>query len=257
MISTHDINQYLKKYNFEPSCYNAAIGVPKIDKNMSEPYFGTLKSFLKKYPNIDLSKYNNKIIIYMEGSKGFTKGKTYMRWVVLESNCIFIAPNSFKVKNRPIYSNKDNLYAYMNVHKFRQAELTYNLKIFKDKNIFNLGSTFLMGNSEGAVAAGIYKGFEFKARILLAWNCENGYYISHLKIGAKKNIPILNIIGLKDEYFGRHSDMNKEYDIEGNCSKKLELYSNAKIVLLPKVKHNLLNNTYVKDEIIAFINKWS
>lgn len=47
---------------------------------------------------------------------------------------------------------------------------------------------------------------------------------------------------------------NKNYKITGNCIEKLKNYTQVKNIILSNTKHNLLNNPYVKDEILLFIN---
>lgn len=109
-----------------------------------------------------------------------------------------------------------------------------------------------MGSSEGAHAVSKYKGNEFKGRIIAAYSCEKNYYSNDFKIGAKKKDPILNIIGTQDEYFSSYSKYeNKE--VTGNCASALLKYKNAKVVILPKTKHNVIENQYTIPEVINFL----
>ncbi len=70
------------------------------------------------------------------------------------------------------------------MHKVRQAEIFYNIKKLKDLKFIDKNNIFLMGNSEGGLAAAAYKGREFRGRIVTAYSCENGYYSKDFKIGS-------------------------------------------------------------------------
>lgn len=252
-----DIIKTLGEYeNFEDTYKYAYIGIPKGFGGLEKSYFGTLNKFKKKYPDF---KANNKIptVLFMHGSAGLNKGKTYRKWIVEEAGFIFFAPNSFKIENRPTYNSPAKISAYEKVHKVRQAEIHYNLGKLKNVSFIDDAHIFLMGNSEGGLAAAAFKGREFKGRIVTAYSCENGYYSSNFTLGAKKSEPFLNIIGTHDEYFANESDTNKNHEVQGHCTKALRKYKKAKVIILPQTKHDITQNIYVKDEIISFLKLWS
>jgi hypothetical protein len=76
-------------------------------------------------------------------------------------------------------------------------------------------------------------------------------------LGSRKDEPFLNIIGTHDEFFAKKSSLNKAYKVKGHGIDKLKNYKNAKVVILPKAKHDLTTNIYVKDEILSFLKLWS
>lgn len=98
-------------------------------------------------------------------------------------------------------------------------------------------NVYLAGNSEGAMAASRYHHADLdaklKGRILSAWSCNYNYFVScakHAEIcegECSKEVPQLNLIGQKDEYFGAVDDSmssrvaadEKGYGgpITGNC----------------------------------------
>lgn len=252
-----NIEKTINKYgNFKDTFKHAFIGIPKELLGLEKPYYGTLNKFLKLYPDFKIKK-SVTTVFYMHGSAGFTKGVTYRKWIVEDANCIFFAPNSLKIKNRPTYENPSPIKKYEKVHNLRQAEIVYNLEKLKELNFIDFKKLFLMGNSEGALAAAAYSGREFKARIVTAYSCENGYYSKDFKLGCKKHDPFLNIIGTHDEYFSETSKATKKYEVEGHCTKALIKNKNAKVVLLPQTKHDITSNIYVKDDIVNFIKYWS
>lgn len=251
-----EIIETLEKYdNFKDTYKHAYIGIPKGFGDLKEPFYGKLNKFKKLYPDF---KADKKIptVLFMHGSSGLRKGTTYRKWIV-EAGFIFFAPNSFKIKNRPTYISPAKISVYEKVHKIRQAEIFYNLKKLQNVSFIDEKNLFLMGNSEGGLAAAAYSGREFKGRIITAYSCENGYYSRNFKLGAKKSEPFLNIIGTHDEYFGEDSEPNSEHEVKGHCTKALMHHKNAKVILLPLTKHDITANIYVKEDIINFLNFWS
>ncbi len=81
---------------------------------------------------------------------------------------------------------------------------------------------------------------------------ENGYYSRDFKIGARKKDPFLNIIGTHDQYFGKYSPY-EENNNNGHCAMALLEFKNAKVVLLPKTKHNVIENKYTIPEVVNFL----
>lgn len=242
--------------NFSHSYEYAFIGIPKGYGGLKKPYYGTLKKFKKAYPNFTF-KEKLPTLFYMHGSIGLTKGKIFRKYIVEDANFIFFAPNSFKVRNRPTYKSPSTIEKYQAVHKFRQAEIYYNLEKLKNVRFIDCNNMFLMGNSEGGLAAAYYKGKEFKARIVTAFSCEEAYYSQNFTIGAKKKDPFLNIIGTQDEYFSNDSETNKHYEVDGHGTQALLKFKKAKVIILPQTKHDLTLNPYVKEDIVNFLKFWS
>ena len=232
---------------------DAFIGIPKEFINEDKPYYGTLNTFLKKYGNIELC--NCTTLFFMHGSAGLRKGSVYRKWVV-EEGFIFFSPNSFRVKKRPTYETPTKLKKYEKVHSFRQAEIYYCQERLNELNFIDTKNLFLMGNSEGGLAAAAYKHRDFKGRVITAYSCENGYYSKDFKIGASKSEPILNIIGTHDEFFSNDSKPTKNYKVQGHCTDALRKYRNAKVVILPQTKHDITTNIYVKNDILSFLHLW-
>ncbi|QKJ24267.1 hypothetical protein [Poseidonibacter lekithochrous] len=242
--------------DFSKTYKSAFIGIPKGFGGLEEDYFGTLKKFKKLYPNF---KAKNKIptVLFMHGSAGLNKGVKYREWIVKEAKFIFFAPNSFIVKNRPTYETPTKLANYEKVHKFRQAEIHYNLEKLQKISFIDINNIFLMGNSEGGLAAASFKGREFKGRIITAYSCENSYYSKNFEIGANKDEPFLNIIGTHDQYFANEAKATEDHEVQGHCTKALMKHKNAKVIILPQTKHDITTNIYVKDDIINFLKFWS
>jgi hypothetical protein len=246
-----------KHHDFKNSFLDAYIGIPQGIGGLEKCYFGTLRRFRKLYPHFHCNT-KTPTVFFMHGSAGLKKGATYRKWIVTFNKFIFFAPNSMKISNRPCYTNPATHKEYEKVHNFRQAEIYYNLKHMEELSFIDTDNLFLMGNSEGGLAVAIFKDRIFKGRIITAYSCENGYYSKDFKLGISKKEPVLNIIGTHDEYFAKDAKTTKKYDeVEGHCTKALFKYPKAKVTLLPKTKHDITLNPYVKYEVISFLKLWS
>jgi predicted esterase len=242
-----------KKYkNFKDIFKYGYIGIPKKLLKSKKPFYGTFQKFKEKYPNFNTNK-KIPIVLYMHGSKGLGSSDIFAKYVTNNVKAIFFAPNSFAIKNRPVYKSPAKQSEYKKVHNLRQKEIKYSLKKIKKLKYIDNQNIFLMGNSEGALATAIFKSNEFKSRIIIAFSCESNYYYPKFKSKISKNEPILNIMGSCDEYFGLHSTLNKNYDIKGHSIDTFRKHKNAKIVILSNTKHNVLSNIYLKNEIINFL----
>ena len=254
---TEIIQATFEKYeNIEDTYKYAYVGFPKGFCGIKKPFFGLFNEFVKKYPNMK-EKKKYKTVLYMHGSSGLYKGEVYRKYIVEELGFIFFAPNSYKIKNRPTYKSPAKRKEYNRVHKVRITEIDYNQKRLKKVDFVDNKNIFLMGNSEGGLAAAIFKSNKFAGRIITAFSCESSYFYENFKLGAKKSEPFLNIIGTHDEFFAKKTYLNKKYKVNGNGIEKLKNYENAKVVILPKAKHDLTTNIYVKDEVLSFLKLWS
>lgn len=252
----HTIKETIKKYeNFDDTYRYAYIGFPKGFGGIKKAFYGTFDEFNKKYPNVKVDKAYP-TLLYMHGSSGLYKGDVYRKLVVEKLGFIFFAPNSYKIKNRPTYKSPTKEKKYNKVHKIRVAEINYNHKKLKMLDYIDNKNIFLMGNSEGGLAVAIYNASSFRGRIVTAFSCESSYFYKNFKLGSKKSKPFLNIIGTHDEFFAKGSSLNKKYKVKGHGIDKLKNYTNAKVVILPKAKHDLTLNIYVKDEISSFLKLW-
>ncbi len=251
-----DIKNVKNKYkNFKDSFKYAYIGVPKGYGGLKQPFYGTYDEFKKIYPNFKVKK-KIPTVLYMHGSSGLYKGDTYRKYIVEDVKAIFFAPNSFKIKNRPTYESPTKLSKYLKVHRVRQAEISQSLKQLKKLDFIDSDNLFLMGNSEGGLAAAIFKSKTFKGRIITAFSCESSYFYENFKLGSSKDEPFLNIIGTHDQFFSKNSKLNEIYKMQDHGIDTLKKYTNAKIVILSKTRHDITLNAYVKDEIINFIKLW-
>lgn len=257
-LGSVDFEAIMKNYTgFENTFNEGFIGIPAGVAGLAEPFYGSLKEAKEKLPDAFKSAKKLTTVFYMQGSGEFSKGVIFRKWITGEGGYVFFAPNSHQGKGRPTYSTPAPKKVYEKVHEYRQAEIKYAVSRLSEIPFIDTSKIFLMGNSEGAFAAARYAGNEFKARIVLSWTCEPGYYTDCPKVGSSyKNHPFLNIVGRDDAFFGKSSHFNKNYhnNNEGHCGDALYRYKNAKVVLLPNTGHNVMLNPFTKPEILSFID---
>jgi len=251
-----DYKPFLDKYKkFEDSFNDAYIGIPK-SLTGSEHFYGSLRLAKEEIPETLAQKNNLKSIMYMEGSGPFSKGETFRKWIV-EAGYVFFSPHSYASKDRPKYVSPIPKENYEEIHAYRQAEITLFIDKLSKVPFINKEHMFLMGNSEGGLAAARYNGKEFKGRIVLSYSCEPGYYSDYAIIGAHFNDdPFLNIMGRDDAFFGAHNVWNRAYQNKGHAADALFRFKNAKVVILPNTGHDVMSNQFTKEEIISFINRF-
>ena len=119
----NSIKKTQDKYSNFIDTYNYSfVGFPKGFGGIKKAFYGSFNEFKKKYPNIH-EKKRYKILLYIHGSSGLSKGTLYRKYIVEELDFIFFAPNSHKLKNRPSYKTPATQNSYIKVHKVRIAEI--------------------------------------------------------------------------------------------------------------------------------------
>ncbi len=239
---------------FSDSFDKAFIGLPKGFAGLDAPFYGTLEEAKAKIPNLSELTQTYPAVLYMQGSGSFSKGPTFREWISGDLGWVFFAPNTHTSNKRPKYSSPVPKKIYEEIHKYRQAEIHQFVKRLPELPFIDKQRLFLMGNSEGALAAARYAGKQFVGRLVLSWTCEPGYYTDFPKVGAKyKTDPFLNIVGRDDVYFGKDSPYNNKYNNKGHCGDALLRYKHAKVVLLPNTGHNVMKNPFTKGEVLSFL----
>ncbi len=251
-ISADNMNAIYPGFN--KSFDHAYIGLPAGFAELTEPFYGTLDEAKAKFPNLGKLTTTYPTVLYMQGSGSFSKGPTFREWITGDLGWVFFAPNTHTSNKRPKYSSPVPKKVYEEIHKYRQAEIDQFVQHLDELPFIDKQRLFLMGNSEGALAAARYAGKEFVGRLVLSWSCEPGYYTDFPKVGAKyKTDPFLNIVGRDDVYFGKDSPFNNQYRNKGHCGDALLRYNHAKVVILPNTGHNVMKNPFTKDEVLNFL----
>jgi len=251
--------------DFEQSLNRAVVGVPGSMLESGKDFYGHYEDMK------DLKFVAGKkapVVVYMHGSgqaidrsSEFPKLKWdygYGEWVT-QAGYIFVAPDSYGMKDRPSFSSPVPKENYEHVHNIRQAEIAQAARSLVTQSYANTDEMYLLGVSEGAMAAARYHGKEFKGRLVVSWSCEPGYFTDYPKVGAGSKNPFLNIIGARDFYFGKDAPYSTGYAKNtGNCATHLSVgnYKNARVIIYPESGHGVSYNQYIKGDIQSFLSYW-
>ena len=86
------------------------------------------------------------------------------------------------------------------VYDFRMEEVSFALEQLWTERWADWGRMFLVGTSEGGVTAALYRGDEFKARVIAQWTCSGAPHVAG--IAAPLDEPILAVRGAQDPWYG-------------------------------------------------------
>ncbi len=165
-----------------------------------EPVMGKLSSkpirdHLSKLP----TTWRYPTILYMHGCTG--QGGMDTLQAFARAGFAVIAPNSFARRYRPMQCSPSKQTGGQNifVFDFRLVEVSYALQRMARLPWINNDRLFLVGTSEGGVAAALYRGEEFRARIIAQWTCHGAPFIRGL--AAPEGEAVLAIVRSDDPWY--------------------------------------------------------
>lgn len=138
-------------------------------------------------------------ILYLHGCTG--QGRLAPLQAFAEAGFAVIAPNSFARRFRPLQCRPSERTGGENifVFDFRLVEISYALQRMAALPWINNERLYLVGTSEGGVAAALYRGEEFRSRIIAQWTCHGAPFIRGL--AAPKGEPVLAIVRSDDPWY--------------------------------------------------------
>ncbi len=188
------------------------------------------------------------VVIYLHGCTGIENG-TFMRDLAAEGYAV-IAPNSFARAFRPLQCDPRTTTGGRNryIYDFRLAELTYALEHLEDEDWVDFKNLFLIGTSEGGVAAALFRGDVFNARVITQWTCTGAPLVEG--IWAPLRTPILSIVRAGDPYY----DPANTTEQTGDCGQFMTGRPTSKSFILDgNGEHGIFEERGVPGEIFAFL----
>ena len=112
------------------------------------------------------------VVVYMHGCTGIGNFNFFQR--IARAGYVVVAPNSMARQYRPLQCDPRSKTGGYNlfVYDFRMAEISYALQQLSQAPWSDSENLFLIGASEGGVAAALYRGNAFNARIIAQWTCQ-------------------------------------------------------------------------------------
>lgn len=187
-------------------------------------------------------------VVFMHGCTGLRNLEPLK--ALARAGFAVIAPDSFARRFRPLQCRPserrggENIYVY----DFRLAEISYGLHRMAALPWIDSKRLFLMGVSEGGVAAALYRGEEFRARVIAQWTCHGRAFVRGLAAGPHE--PVLAIVRSEDPWY----DSARTRDQEGDCGMFFkETQSSASLVLEGGSKHDVFDEPSVVRKIVEFL----
>jgi dienelactone hydrolase len=194
------------------------------------------------------------VVIYLHGCVGINKYQD-ANWASLlaEQGFIVILPDSFARPDRlrncdPRLKTRTN--AFPMVYEYRQQEITYTLSQVMASSWADKKNIFLMGHSEGGIAAAQSPHPEFAGKIISAWTCTDKKDPSFDGIFSPPNQPILAMASLDDEW-------RKGTAYEGRCADKALNRTNFKQIDRQGSIHSTYDNPDAQKAVKEFLKQYS
>lgn len=118
-------------------------------------------------------------VLYLHGCTGI--GNYAFFDTLARAGYAVVAPDSFGRSYRPLQCDPETKTGGNNlfVYDFRLAEVTFALERMGDLDWIDFDNLFLVGTSEGAVAAALFRAEVFNARVIAQWTCQGGRAMDH------------------------------------------------------------------------------
>lgn len=191
------------------------------------------------------------VILYLHGCTGLGSADDRFLRKLAAEGFVVIAPDSFARRYRPMQCDPrtktggHNLYVY----DFRQAEINFALLKLAEIDWVDPQRLFLIGASEGGVAAALYRGSAFRGRIITHWTCQGGRLIRGLD--AAEDEPILAIVQQHDPWYANGRTVGQS----GDCGSFMQGRPNAhSMVLDDGSQHDVFTNARALKAIFDFLN---
>ena len=189
-------------------------------------------------------------VIYMHGCTGL-KNFTLLK-ALAKNGFAVIAPNSFARRYRPLQCRASRRTGGENVfvYDFRLAEISYALHRMATLEWVDRNRLFLAGTSEGGVAAALYRGNDFRARVITQWTCQGASLVRGL--AAPPEEPVLAIVRAKDPWY----DPSRTPGQSGDCGAFMDgRPRSASIVINGGVRHNVFDTPGAIQRILDFLSE--
>ena len=176
------------------------------------------------------------VIVFLHGCGGPRSPRPF-----LEQGAIVVAPNSFADGA----ACKPDAQYMVGLIKTRHGDVSYAASEVKNASWADANRLVLAGYSNGAQSTATYPGDEFKARVIVAWTCNN-QRVPEQK-GVRGSGPVLALLGTADEFY-------KKVGISGNCEEAVKNRGGAsRSILIAGGSHEILEHATTRSAVAEFI----
>ena len=176
-------------------------------------------------------------VIYLHGCAGNTVGDAWAQ-KFNELGYAFFAPDSLARPRRSLCGTGRTRMTTYRI-PMRTEELLYTLQQLRKADWIDQERIVLMGSSEGAQAASVYRGDEFAAVVLSATDCR----FSGGSPKTPRSIPVLNMVGENDRQGG------------GSGCSIFRTVGGSKLVVIEGAPHKLAAFPEAREVLEHFLEK--
>ena len=190
------------------------------------------------------------VVLYLHGCTGL--GNTVFFEALAQAGYVVIAPDSMARAFRPLQCDPERRTGGYNlfVYEFRLAEISYALERMRELDWIDHARQFLAGTSEGGVAVALYRGGEFRARVIAQWTCRGDPIVQG--IAAPSTTPVLAIVHANDPWYGPE----RTIDQQGHCGQFMTgRLGSRSIVLESGDAHNIFADQDNVKTIVNFLTQ--
>jgi dienelactone hydrolase len=243
-----DLTPASKMSDLELTWYQAQSAVPETLGGgiafLSEPSRKErLESAGRKFP----------VVVYMHGCTGIGDSDRNLMRTLAKAGYVVVAPNSMARKYRPLQCASWNKEGGFNlfVFDFRQEEINFALQQMAGNAWADWDNLFIVGVSEGGLAAAHFRGGLFKARVITQWTCHGSTWVRG--IDGPEDTPVLAVVRKDDPWYNSASGKQK-----GDCSAYFgdKRPGSESIVLEEGKGHDVIDDEGVAQRIVQFLGRY-
>ena len=176
------------------------------------------------------------VIVFLHGCRGPRKPNVF-----LDVGAIVVAPDSFSTG---LGCSIDRA-KLSKVVAARHVDVAYAASRIAAAPWGDKDRLVLAGYSNGGQTAAIYAGTEFRARVIVAWTCNNQHDAS--QNGVKGSGPVLAVLATR-------YDLYKRLGISGDCGEAVkDRGAPSRSILIQSSSHDVLDHAITREAVAAFI----
>ncbi len=193
------------------------------------------------------------VVMYMHGCTGISDSDRALMRTIAKAGYVVVAPNSMARKYRPLQCASWNKQGGFNlfVFDFRQEEINFALQQIAGNPWADWDNLFIVGVSEGGLAAAHFRGGLFKARVITQWTCHGSTWVRG--IDGPEDTPVLAVVRKDDPWYTSGSGKQA-----GDCSTFFgdKRPGSESIVLEEGQGHDVIDDPGVVSRIVDFLGRY-
>lgn len=192
------------------------------------------------------------VVVYLHGCTGIADEDRDLMRALAKAGYVVVAPDSMARKFRPLQCSswyKEGGYNLF-VFDFRQAEINFALQQMVASKWADWDNLFLVGVSEGGLAAAHFRGDVFRARVITQWTCHGSTWVRG--IDGPEDTPVLAIVRHDDPWYDKDGSQQA-----GDCGAYFgpKRPGSRSVVLEKGHGHSVIGDDSVVRQIVEFLDR--